>query len=380
MTGKSPSVGPALMGVWSRWRGLVEWASTLAGRMVAGWCAVRPGAGPRPAARDRAIDLIEGELDCLIEDATDRSITERSAEELLLNSEILRWLRGGELPGQGAVELLEENAAVFDLATFEVERGKRQALRDALDVLVRARPFQKLGKELAWFSSQRRRQAHHLHGPRFLGAVDEADDADHIDLGPRREPADRHVLASSQFVEPLPPATEIALRRGLDIQVAPTPGRERGRPRGAMSLRETGGADPRSRPPEGGGRPMSPSSRRRPAGDPAALARQFGANLGSCREEVGLTPEELAAGAEMGLELLIELEEAGGAIPSVGLVLRLAGSLGRAPSVLVAGVSWVPYELVEGEGTFEVLDDPGLVAEIATLNEARERPARSGLR
>ncbi len=125
---------------------------------------------------------------------------------------------------------------------------------------------------------------------------------------------------------------------------------------------------------------MSPSSRRRPAGDPAALVRQFGANLGSCREEVGLTPEELAAGAEMGLELLIELEEAGGAIPSVGLVLRLAGSLGRAPSVLVAGVSWVPYELVEGEGTFEVLDDPGLVAEIATLNEARERPARSGLR
>jgi hypothetical protein len=84
------------------------------------------------------IHLIEGDLDCLIEDATERSITERSAEELLLNRELLAWLRGGPLPGQGAVELLEENVEVFYRAPGEEERKRGQALRDALDVLGRA--------------------------------------------------------------------------------------------------------------------------------------------------------------------------------------------------------------------------------------------------
>lgn len=115
----------------------------------------------------------------------------------------------------------------------------------------------------------------------------------------------------------------------------------------------------------------------RSAGDPAPLLGQFGANLRACREEVGLSPEQLSAGAGMGLELLIELEEAGGAIPSIGLVLRLAGTLARRPSKLVSGVDWVPYELVEGEGTFEVTEDAGLVDEIKALQEARPKgPAR----
>jgi transcriptional regulator with XRE-family HTH domain len=109
--------------------------------------------------------------------------------------------------------------------------------------------------------------------------------------------------------------------------------------------------------------------RKRPAGDPTDLVRQFGANLRECRKEEGLTPEDLAAAADMGLELLIELEEAGGAIPSIGLVLRLAGSLGRRPSVLVAGVNWVPYVVVEGEGRFEVVEDAELVAEIEALKK-----------
>lgn len=124
---------------------------------------------------------------------------------------------------------------------------------------------------------------------------------------------------------------------------------------------------------------------RRFAGDPAPLLRRLGRNLRACREEAGSTPEELAAGAGMGVELLIEIEEAGGAIPTVGLFLRLAGTLGRRPSELVAGVGWVPYEIVEREGTFEVVEDAGLRAEIAALKEARRKglssPAgrRSGL-
>lgn len=115
----------------------------------------------------------------------------------------------------------------------------------------------------------------------------------------------------------------------------------------------------------------------RSAGDPAPLLGQFGANLRACREEAGSTPEQLAAGAGMGLELLVELEEAGGAIPGIGLFLRLVATLGRRPSELVSGVDWVPCEIVEGEGTFEVLEDAGLIDEIAALQEARPKgPAR----
>ncbi|HEY5332431.1 MAG TPA: helix-turn-helix domain-containing protein [Solirubrobacterales bacterium] len=115
----------------------------------------------------------------------------------------------------------------------------------------------------------------------------------------------------------------------------------------------------------------------RSAGDPAPLLEQFGKNLRACREQVGSTPEDLAAGAGMGVELLIEFEEAGGAIPSVGLFLRLAGALGRRPSELVAGVEWVPYEIIEGDGTFEVLEDAGLLDEISALREARPKGAPS---
>lgn len=113
----------------------------------------------------------------------------------------------------------------------------------------------------------------------------------------------------------------------------------------------------------------------RSAGDPAPLLRRFGANLRGCREAVGQTPEELATGAGMGLELLIELEEVGGAIPSIGLFMRLADTLGCRPSELVAGVGWVPYEIIEGEGTFEVVEDAGLLDEIAALRESRPRGA-----
>jgi hypothetical protein len=80
----------------------------------------------------------------------------------------------------------------------------------------------------------------------------------------------------------------------------------------------------------------------------------------------------------MGVELLVELEETGGAIPGIGLFLRLAGTLGRRPSELVDGVDWVPFEIVKGEGTFEVVEDAGLLGEIAALREARTRgPGRN---
>ncbi len=76
---------------------------------------------------------------------------------------------------------------------------------------------------------------------------------------------------------------------------------------------------------------------RRSAGEPTVLIRDLATNLTHCREEAGLTRDDLAEAAEIGIEHLIELEEAGGTIPSIGVVLRLAGAVGRMPSELVAG-------------------------------------------
>ncbi|MBS1885355.1 MAG: hypothetical protein JSS97_20585, partial [Actinobacteria bacterium] len=87
---------------------------------------------------------------------------------------------------------------------------------------------------------------------------------------------------------------------------------------------------------------------------------------------------ELAEAAEIGVEFLIELEEAGGSIPAIGVVLRLAGALERRPSELVAGVEWVPFQLTKGKGRFEVVEDADLVAEIASLKEGF--PTRTGRR
>jgi transcriptional regulator with XRE-family HTH domain len=109
---------------------------------------------------------------------------------------------------------------------------------------------------------------------------------------------------------------------------------------------------------------------RRTAGDPTALVREFAANLTACRQDAGLTRDDLAEAAEIGIEHLIELEEAGGSIPSIGVVLRLAGALGRTPSALVAGVEWTPFEFSSGQGWFEVVEDDELFAEIVALKEA----------
>jgi len=112
---------------------------------------------------------------------------------------------------------------------------------------------------------------------------------------------------------------------------------------------------------------------RRDAGEPTVLIRDLATNLTRCREEAGLTHDDLAEAAEIGIEHLIELEEAGGTIPSIGVVLRLAGALGRAPSQLVGGVEWVPFEISVGQGWFEVVEDEELFAEILTLKEGFPR-------
>jgi len=112
---------------------------------------------------------------------------------------------------------------------------------------------------------------------------------------------------------------------------------------------------------------------RRSAGEPTVLVRDLAANLTECREEEGITREDLAEAAEIGIEHLIELEEAGGTIPSIGVILRLAGALGRMPSRLVQGVEWVPFEFSAAQGWFEVVEDEELFTEIAILREGLRR-------
>lgn len=103
--------------------------------VVAGIAASRP---PRlsSAARVRVVDLFEGDLLGMVEDATEREITERSAVELLTNDALICWLLDGEVPGAGAAEFLEDQVALFNRARHDEERQLQQALRDVLELLL----------------------------------------------------------------------------------------------------------------------------------------------------------------------------------------------------------------------------------------------------
>jgi hypothetical protein len=79
-------------------------------------------------------ESLEGALEDMLEDAARRGITERVAKALLLTADIVRWIReGGDLPGEGAIELLEIHVAVFNDARHEEER---ESQRDLLAVLL----------------------------------------------------------------------------------------------------------------------------------------------------------------------------------------------------------------------------------------------------
>lgn len=98
--------------------------------------ADRPGLGFEDRAR--VIDTLAGDLDALADDAAKRGITERSATELLLTVAVLDWLRGGELPGKGAVDFMEDHLAGMNRARHEEEEELRGALRAVLEELVGA--------------------------------------------------------------------------------------------------------------------------------------------------------------------------------------------------------------------------------------------------
>jgi transcriptional regulator with XRE-family HTH domain len=110
---------------------------------------------------------------------------------------------------------------------------------------------------------------------------------------------------------------------------------------------------------------------------PDHLLRRLGENLRAIRESEGMDLEKLASRADVGIELIRELEHVGDQVPEIATILRLAGALGVDPGELVAGVRWVPIEVVKERGHFEVVEDPALVAEVAALRAAAMGRGRS---
>ena len=109
-------------------------------------------------------------------------------------------------------------------------------------------------------------------------------------------------------------------------------------------------------------RPMQPM----PSSD--ELRERFGVNLRESRKRLGISQYELAFRAEIAPNS-VSLMELGKKMPRIDTVIRLAGAVGAKPSELVAGVVWMPAEVVATPGSFDVPDDPELAAEIEELRK-----------
>lgn len=78
-----------------------------------------------------------------------------------------------------------------------------------------------------------------------------------------------------------------------------------------------------------------------------AFARAFGANLARCRDELGVSQEELGSIAGLHRTAIGQLER-GERVARTDTLVRLCGSLGVGPDALLAGLSWRPRRIEEG--------------------------------
>lgn len=108
---------------------------------------------------------------------------------------------------------------------------------------------------------------------------------------------------------------------------------------------------------------------RHPMPSSDGLKERFGANLRKCRKRLGISQRELSFRAEMGLNS-VSLLELGTSQPRIDTVIRLASALEVTPNELVAGIQWMPAEVVATPGSFDVPEDPELAAEIVALRSA----------
>jgi transcriptional regulator with XRE-family HTH domain len=96
------------------------------------------------------------------------------------------------------------------------------------------------------------------------------------------------------------------------------------------------------------------------------VRERFGINLRQGRKQLGVTQYEIAFRAEVALPA-VGLFELGKKIPRIDTFIRLAGAVERNPSELIAGILWIPGEVVATPGNFDVPEDPDLAAEVAKL-------------
>jgi transcriptional regulator with XRE-family HTH domain len=71
------------------------------------------------------------------------------------------------------------------------------------------------------------------------------------------------------------------------------------------------------------------------------VAVQLGRNLLAARRRAGLSQQELARRCCLHWSYISHIEH-GDALPRVGTLVRLAGSLGASADVLLRGIEWMP--------------------------------------
>jgi len=74
----------------------------------------------------------------------------------------------------------------------------------------------------------------------------------------------------------------------------------------------------------------------------------FGKNLCRCREQLAITQEDLGFLAGLHRTAVGQLER-GERVARADTLVRLCGSLGVGPEVLLAGLSWRPAQIAQGE-------------------------------
>jgi hypothetical protein len=97
----------------------------------------RMGDAPRLDAAQRSwlLQDFREDLDCQIEDAEERGITERGARELVSTRAIVEWLEVGDFPPPAGIELLEKAVATIPRQPSDRERWQRDAYLAAIGEL-----------------------------------------------------------------------------------------------------------------------------------------------------------------------------------------------------------------------------------------------------
>jgi hypothetical protein len=183
-----------------------------------------PDSPPAPldsAVRRKVGQSLAAEVNDMLEDAAKRGVSERGAEVLLLTADVVRWLRdGGELPGKGAIELVELHVALFNDARHEDEREAQQALLAVLLALVDAQAEVIRGGR--WRHRRVNAEAAQERERRRFGAnLDELRRKRGMTIGELAERAQLEVLAVVRFIFAAEEAgeTEIRLLAGaLDVE------------------------------------------------------------------------------------------------------------------------------------------------------------------